>query len=186
MSKNNLSDKNQVTDDQYIKITLTPDHELVPDLYDKLPGKSILVPCKKSFIEIFSKKKNLSDYFGTRVHQTRDLSHKIEALLRKKILNNVSMAKKSGKLAIGLDSIKAYCLTKRHCLIIVAKKSKSLKNSHFLLSENILCYENLLEQSELEKISRKNNVKYIGILSKTFKKTIQVDLNKLKGFIENH
>ena len=56
LSKNNLSDKNQVTDDQYIKITLTPDHELVPDLYDKLPGKSILVPVKILYRN-FSKRK---------------------------------------------------------------------------------------------------------------------------------
>ena len=44
----------------------------------------------------------------------------------------------------------------------------------------------MLEQKDLEKSTGKNNVKYLGILSKTFKKTIQVDLNKLKGFIYNH
>ena len=44
----------------------------------------------------------------------------------------------------------------------------------------------MLEQDDLGKSTGKNNVKYVGILSKNFKKTIQVDLNKLKGFIDNH
>ena len=44
----------------------------------------------------------------------------------------------------------------------------------------------VLYQKDLEKSTGNNNVKYVGILSKNFKKTIQVDLNKLKGFIDNH
>ena len=42
------------------------------------------------------------------------------------------------------------------------------------------------KQKDLEKSTGKNKVKYVGIFSKNFKKTIQVDLNKLKGFINNH
>ena len=50
----------------------------------------------------------------------------------------------------------------------------------------IVSFENFFEQEDLEKSTGKHKVKYIGIFSKNFKKTIQVDLNKLKGFIDNH
>ena len=53
-----------------------------------------------------------------------------------------------------------------------------------LFSENVSIFESLLEQKDLEKSTGKFNVKYVGVFSKTFKKTIQVDLNKLKGFME--
>ena len=55
----------------------------------------------------------------------------------------------------------------------------------FFASKNISIFESFLEQKDLEKSTGKNNVKYIGIFSKNFKKTIQVDLNKLKGFMGN-
>ena len=94
------------------------------------------------------------------------------------------MTKKAGYLAIGLDTIKTQLIEKKHCLIIVAKGAKSLKNYSFFSSNNISCFENVLYQEDLERSTGKNNVKYVGILSKNFKKTIQVDLNKLKGFME--
>ena len=77
-------------------------------------------------------------------------------------------------------------IQKKHCLILVARGAKSLLTNSFLSSKNVSIFECLLEQKDLEKSTGKNNVKYVGILSKKFKKTIQVDLNKLKGFIENH
>ena len=77
-------------------------------------------------------------------------------------------------------------LEKKHCLIVVAKGAKSLQSYSVFSLNNVSCFENLLYQKDLEKSTGKNNVKYVGILSKNFKKTIQVDLNKLKGFIDNH
>ena len=69
-------------------------------------------------------------------------------------------------------------------MVIVAKDAKSLKKYPFFFSNSISCFENLLYQKDLEESTGKNNVKYVGILSKNFKKTIQADLNKLKGFME--
>ena len=64
--------------------------------------------------------------------------------------------------------------------------AKSLSDKSFFSSKNVSIFESLLEQKDLEKSTGKNNIKYVGIFSKNFKKTIQVDLNKLKGFIDNH
>ena len=106
--------------------------------------------------------------------------------LKKKILSTISMTKKSGVLAIGLDAIKTQLIQNRYCLIIVAMGAKSLANKSFFSSENVSIFESLLEQKDLEKSTGKINVKYVGVFSKNFKKAIQVDLNKLKGFIDNH
>ena len=107
-------------------------------------------------------------------------------ILRKKVMSSISMTKKSGVLAIGLEAIKTQIIQKKHCLIIVAMGAKSLANKSFFAYENISIFESLLEQKDLEKSTGKINVKYVGVFSKNFKKTIQVDLNKLKGFIDNH
>ena len=101
-------------------------------------------------------------------------------------MSSISMTKKSGVLAIGLDAIKAQLIQNRHCLIIVAMGAKSLANKSYFASENVSIFESLLEQKDLEQSTGKINVKYVGVFSKNFKKTIQVDLNKLKGFIDNH
>ena len=172
--------------DDFIKISLSPDNKLIPDLCDKLPGKSVWLPADKALIIEILKKEDLKTYFGVSKILARELVSLIEILLRKKILSSVSMTKKSGVLAIGLDAIKTQLVQNRHCLILVAMGAKRLAEKSFFASDNVSIFESLLEQRDLEKSTGKNNVKYVGIFSKNFKKTIQVDLNKLKGFIDNH
>ena len=184
MNKKSFSENAGIHQDDFIKISFSPDNKLVPDLHNNLPGKSIWVPANKARIKDVLKEDKLKALFGEQQLSTNDLIFLIEKLLRKKILNSISLTKKSGYLAIGLDKIKTKLIGKKHCLIIVAKGAKSLKNYSFFSSNDISCFENVLYQEDLERSTGKNNVKYVGILSKNFKKTIQVDLNKLKGFME--
>ena len=184
MNKKSFSENAGIHQDDFIKISLSPDNELIPDLYNNLPGKSIWFPANKTRIKDILKGDELKTQFGAQQLSTKDLIFLIEKLLRKKILNSISLTKKAGYLAIGLDTIKTQLIGKKHCLIVVAKGAKSLRNYSLFSSNDISCFENLLYQEDLEKSTGKNNVKYVGIFSKNFKKTIQVDLNKLKGFME--
>ena len=186
LNKKTFSDSDDLNEDNFIKICLSPDNKLVPDLHDNLSGKSVWLPANKSLITDILEKEELKVYFGVPEFLTTDLGALISKVLRKKVLNSISLANKSGNLAIGIDAIKTQLNKKKHCLILVAKEAKSLLNNSFFSSKNISIFECMLEQKDLDKSTGKNNVKYVGILSKTFKKTIQVDLNKLKGFIDNH
>ena len=186
LNKKIFLNSSSINKDDFIKICLSPDNKLIPDLCDKLPGKSVWLPADKALIVDILKKNDLKTYFGVSKIYSPDLVSIIEMILRKKILSSISMTKKSGVLAIGLDAIKAKLIQNRHSLIIVALGAKSLANKSYFASENVSIFENLLEQKDLEKSTGKINIKYVGVFSKNFKKTIQVDLNKLKGFIDNH
>ena len=185
-NKKNFLDRDDLNEDDFIKISLSPDNILVPDLHNNLPGRSVWLPANKSIITDILKKEDLKTYFGMPAQLTSDFSDLIEKMLRKKILNSVSLTKKAGSLSIGMDAIKAQLIDKKHCLIITAKGAKSLLRNSAFKCKSISCFENLLDEIELEKSTGKHKVKYVGIFSKSFKKTIQVDLNKLKGFINNH
>ena len=186
LNKKIFLNSSSINKDDFIKICLSPDNKLIPDLRDKLPGKSVWLPADKALIVDILKKEDLKTYFGVSKIFSPDLVSMIEMILKKKILSCISMTKKSGVLAIGLDAIKTQLTHNRHCLIIVAIGAKSLVDRSFFASENVSVFESLLEQKDLEKSTGKINVKYVGVFSKNFKKTIQVDLNKLKGFIDNH
>jgi len=185
LNKRSFSENADIDENDFIKFSLSPDNKLVPDLHNNLPGKSIWVPANKEMMKYIQGREDVKAHFGVTPLFTNELVFLIQKILRKKILNGISLAKKAGYLAIGLDTIKTELIEKKHCLIVVARGAKSLKNYSFFSSNSISCFENLLYQRDLEKSTGKNNVKYVGILSKNFKKTIQVDLNKLKGFMGN-
>ena len=174
-----------IDENDFIKFSLSPDNKLIPDLHNNLPGKSIWVPANKKLIKYIQERDDVKKHFGVSRLFSNDLVYLVKKILRKKILNSISLTKKAGYLAIGLDTIKTKLIEKNHCLIVVAKGAKSLQSYSVFSSSNVSCFENLLYQKDLEKSTGKNNVKYVGILSKNFKKTIQVDLNKLKGFMGN-
>ena len=185
MDKKNFSENSDIDEKDFIKFSLSPDNKLVPDLHNNLPGKSIWAPANKAMIKYIQERDDVKAHFGVSHLFSNDLVSLIKKILRKKILSSISLAKKAGYLAIGLDTIKTELVEKKHCLIVVADGAKSLKNYSFFSSNTISCFENLLHQKDLERSTGKNNVKYVGILSKNFKKTIQVDLNKLKGLMGN-
>ena len=185
-NKKNFLDRDDLNEDDFIKISWSPDNILVPDLHNNLPGRSVWLPANKSIITDILKKEDLKTYFGISALLTSDFSVLIENMLRKKILNNVSLTKKAGSLFIGMDAIKAQLIDRKHCLVITAKGAKSLPRNSVFSYKSVSCFENLFDQKDLEKSTGQKKVKYVGIFSKNFKKTIQVDLNKLKGFINNH
>ena len=185
LNKKILLNNSGINKDDLIKICLSPDNKLIPDLCNKLPGKSVWLPANKALIIDSLRKEDLKTYFGVSKISSSDLVSIIEKVLRKKILSSISITKKTGVLAIGLEAIKAQLIQKRHCLIVVAMGARSLAKKSIFASKNVSIFESLLEQKDLEKSTGKINVKYVGIFSKNFKKTIQVDLNKLKGFMRN-
>ena len=184
LNKKRFSENADINENDFIKFSLSPDNKLVPDLHNNLPGKSIWVPANKELIKYIEGRDDVKTHFGVTHLFANDLLFLIQKILRKKILNSISLTKKAGYLAMGLDAIKTQLIEKKHCLVIAAKGAKSLKNYSFFSSNSISCFEDLLYQRDLEKSTGKNNVKYVGIFSKNFKKTIQVDLNKLKGLMD--
>ena len=185
LDKKSFLENANISENDFIKFSLSPENMLVPDLHNNLPGKSIWVPAKKKLIKYIQERDDVKAHFGVSRFFSNDLVYLVKKILRRKILNNISLTKKAGYLAIGLDTIKTQLIEKRHCLIVVARGAKSLESYSVFSSNNVTCFENLLYQKDLEKSTGNNNVKYVGILSKNFKKTIQVDLNKLKGFMGN-
>ena len=184
LDKKSFLENANIDENDFIKFSLSPDNKLVPDLHNNLPGKSIWVPANQKLITYIQERDDVKAHFGVSRLFSNDLVYLVKKILRKKILDSISLTKKAGYLAIGLDTIKTQLIEKNHCLIVVAKGAKTLQSYSVFSVSYTPCFENLLCQRDLEKSTGKNNVKYVGILSKNFKKTIQVDLNKLKGFME--
>ena len=131
MNKKSFSENAGIHQDDFIKISLSPDNKLVPDLHNNLPGKSVWVPANKDRIKDILKGDELKTQFRVQELSTKGLIFLIEKLLRKKILNSISLTKKAGYLAIGLDTIKTQLIRKKHCLVVVAKDAKSLKKKSY-------------------------------------------------------
>ena len=59
MNKKIFLNSSSINKDDFIKICLSPDNKLIPDLCDKLPGKSVWLPADKDLIVELLRKEDL-------------------------------------------------------------------------------------------------------------------------------
>ena len=185
----NISEKCFLTGEKLDKATLlrfalSPTREVVPDCYNKLAGRGFWVRPEKSTLKLLEKSKKLTSYYEGEVFFDPKMNEIIKRLVTKKILKQLSLARKAGLLVIGSDGIKSSFNTGKLCLVISAKGAKSLSVGQRHYNDQVYYCSGLFTKLDFEEAISKKNVQYLGILCKKFKKTIQDDLNKLKDVID--
>jgi len=167
-----------------LRFVLSPTREIVPDCYNKLAGRGFWVKPEKKTLQLLAKSKKLKTYFDENIFVDPQLNLIVEKLLNRKILKQLSLARKAGLLAIGSDSIKSSFNIGKLRLIISTKGAKKLTVGQNHDSGKISYCSGLFTKFDFEEAINKKNVQYLGILCKKFKKTIQDDVNKLKDVID--
>lgn len=91
--------------DDLIRIVLSPEKVLVPDLKANLPGRGAWVSAKRAIVEQAVTKGVFARAFKTSVSGGEELPGLIARLLRKNAISRVSLAKKAGVLVSGATKV---------------------------------------------------------------------------------
>ena len=89
-----------------IRIALSPDNVIVPDLAARLPGRGAWVGAQKALVNQAVKKKAFNRAFGGPVVVPDDFAGQIEALLAQRALSLIGLARRAGELAAGHDAVR--------------------------------------------------------------------------------
>ena len=96
LDKKSFLENASIDENDFIKFSLSPDNKLVPDLHNNLPGKSIWVPASKKLIECIQERDDVKAHFEVSHLFSNDLVFLVKKILRKKILDSISLTKKAG------------------------------------------------------------------------------------------
>lgn len=170
---------------QLLRFVLTPDNQIVPDLYKKLPGKGLYVsnsyPALKQAIE-----KNLfSKVLKKKVRADKELLQMVENLLHKNALNAISLAKKAGCVIIGLDKVLEILKSRKADFVVEATDAgedgqKKLKN----YTSDLLVYR-LFSVGELDTALDKVNTVYLAFLKTEMSEMVKDNFDKLSMFLKD-
>lgn len=114
--------------EEMIRFVISPSKEVVFDVNEKLPGAGIwLYPLKESFVQAVEKRIFYKAAKGT-VKIPENLGDVVLNSLKSKMLQLLSIARKSGKLSFGFEGVKKAIETK---MVFVAFESNDAsKNGH--------------------------------------------------------
>ncbi|MDB6176792.1 RNA-binding protein [Paracoccus sp. Z330] len=103
-----------------IRFVLGPDAEIVPDLANKLPGRGIWVAADRAAIEKASAKGLFSRAARTQVKAPADLADLVEAGVARRVIELISLTRKSGRAVAGFEKVKGWLAEGRAKVLLQA------------------------------------------------------------------
>ncbi|MFL4997019.1 MAG: RNA-binding protein [Microvirga sp.] len=90
-----------------IRFVLGPDHQVVPDLRHKLPGRGVWVTARSDLVEEAAKRRLFSRAFKTEAKAPETLAQDIERLLRDDLRQGLALANKAGAVVTGFFKVES-------------------------------------------------------------------------------
>lgn len=98
----------QVTEEgALVRFVAGPEGLVVPDLAAKLPGRGMWVAADRVSVEAAAKKGLFARSAKAKLTASPDLADRVEALLRRRLLEGLGLAKRAGELISGYEKVAA-------------------------------------------------------------------------------
>ncbi len=93
--------------DRLIRFVLGPQAVVVPDLAAKLPGRGVWLTAERALVERAVAKKLFSRAFKAQAAAPGDLADRLEALLARRLIGLIGLARKAGQAVTGFEKVRA-------------------------------------------------------------------------------
>lgn len=170
---------------QLLRFVLTPEKQVVPDLYKKLPGKGIYVSNSYALLKQAIEKNIFAKVLKKNVKLNKELLQMVENILHKNALNAISLAKKSGIAVISLEKVLAALKENKLAFLLEAEDAgqdglKKLQN----YTSDLSVYR-LFKVEDLDKVLDKINTVYIGFLREEMSMMVKNNFDRLSSFLQD-
>ena len=91
-----------------IRFVVGPDDVIVPDVAERLPGRGIWVSADPAALALAIKKNLFSRGAKQQVTVPADLAQQVETVLARRVVELISLARKSGKAVAGFEKVKGW------------------------------------------------------------------------------
>ncbi|WP_114944182.1 RNA-binding protein [Microvirga calopogonii] len=92
---------------ELIRFVLGPDHQVVPDLRHKLPGRGVWVTARADMVGEAAKRRLFSRAFKTEAKASETLAQDVERMLRDDLRQGLSLANKAGTVITGFFKVES-------------------------------------------------------------------------------
>ncbi len=90
-----------------IRFVLGPEAVVVPDLAAKLPGRGVWLTAERALVERAVAKGLFSRAFKAQAAAPGDLADRLEALLARRLIDLIGLARKAGQAVTGFEKVRA-------------------------------------------------------------------------------
>ncbi|CAA7617600.1 RNA-binding protein [Magnetospirillum sp. SS-4] len=106
---------------ELLRFAVSPEGEVVPDLGQGLPGRGIWLSPRRDVVNTAVAKKLFARAARRQVSVSGDLADRVEALLVRRCLDDIGLARRAGQAVMGFEKVCAEVRAGRAALLIAAR-----------------------------------------------------------------
>jgi len=163
-----------------VRFVLGPDGEVVPDVLGKLPGRGVWVSANRAAMELAVKKKLFARGFKAQVTVPDDLVTQVEQQLSRRLIELISLARKSGDAVAGYEKVKDW-LAKEEARVLLQASDGSARGKTKLSTPHFGTYVGWLTADELGMAFGRQTVIHAAVASGGLSQRVVEEAHRLKG-----
>ena len=166
---------------EMIRFVVGPEAKIYPDLGQKLPGRGIWVKAERTSIGKAVSKGLFSRGAKMKVSADAGLADQVESLVHQRLLQAVSMARKTGRAICGLEKVKAALVSGEADVLLQASDGSERGKSALRPPNGEESRIEALTGDELGLAFGRDNVIHAAILSGGFTDRVLFEAGRLKA-----
>jgi len=170
-----------LTEEEQIRLVVTPEGNVIPDITADLPATGIWVRCTHETIRSLDH----SALFGDAILDIDALQAQIEALLRRHCLDLLAMSRKTGLLVSGYEKVRTLLAAKQAALVIRANDSAYSAKEQLYIKDAVPVVT-LFNSAELSTINSHQHVVHMALKSGKLTTKLHSAIKRLTYYMNSY
>ena len=166
-----------------IRFVMGPDAQVFPDVMGKLPGRGVYVTSTREALETAVKKKLFARGFKAQVAVPDGLMEDVESQVLKRVVNLISLARKSGDAVAGYEKVKDW-LIKEEARVLIQAQDGSGRGKSKLSTPHRGKYIGWMTADELGQAFGRETVIHAALSSGGLSQRVVEEAQRLQGLRE--
>ncbi|EAQ46329.1 MAG: hypothetical protein BM560_08770 [Roseobacter sp. MedPE-SWde] len=166
-----------------IRFVMGPEAQVVPDIFGKLPGRGVYVTASREALDLAVKKKLFARGFKAPVTLPEDLSDEVERQTLRRLVDLLSLARKSGQAVGGYEKVKDW-LGKEHATVLIQASDGSGRGKSKLSTPHRGSFIGCLTADELGMAFGRQTMIHAALASGGLSKRVVDEAQRLQGLRE--
>jgi predicted RNA-binding protein YlxR (DUF448 family) len=163
-----------------IRFVAGPDGTIVPDVMGKLPGRGVYVASERAALEQAVKKNLFARGLKMQVRVPDDLVDEVHRQLTRRVIDLISLARKSGKAVAGYEKVKDI-LAKEEAQVLIQATDGSERGKSKLSTPHYGTYIGFLTADELGMAFGRETVIHAALASGGLTQRVVEEAQRLRG-----
>lgn len=168
--------------DELIRFVVGPDSKLVPDVEQKLPGRGLWLTARRDIVTAAAAKNLFARAARADVEVDPDLADRVEALLARRVMDLIGLARRAGQAAAGFEKVHGLLSAGRAAVLLSASDGAADGRRRLQALARGVPVVGLLTAAELGAAVGREHVVHAAVGSGRLARLIMREAARLAGF----